>query len=124
MAIAYDGGLTCAMCATNLDRTIGWYRDVLGFALLYKVDDMAWCELSTSVAKVNIGFSEVQEVVKGGGAVPTWGVTDMVAAKAALEAKGVPIDGDIINYPGMVKLLTFYDPDGNALMFYQLDAAV
>jgi hypothetical protein len=28
-------------------------------------------------------------------------------------------DGDIFEVPDMVRLLTFYDPDGNALMFYQ-----
>jgi hypothetical protein len=51
--------------------------------------------------------------------VPTWGVTDIVASKAALAAHGVAFDGDIMEIAGMVKLLTFFDPDGNALMLYQ-----
>ena len=29
------------------------------------------------------------------------------------------MDGDIRDIPGMVRLLTFYDPDDNALMLYQ-----
>jgi catechol 2,3-dioxygenase-like lactoylglutathione lyase family enzyme len=118
-AMGYDGGLTLAMRTTSLDRAIGWYRDVLGFTLLYRVDQIAWCELQSPVARVNVGFSEVEAVAPGGGAVPTWGVEDIAAAKAALEGHGVTFDGDIVEYPGMVKLLTFYDPDGNALMLYQ-----
>jgi predicted enzyme related to lactoylglutathione lyase len=84
---------------------------------------MAWCELSTAVAKVNVGFSESESVGADGGAIPTWGVTDIVAAKAAIDAQGVRTDGDIQHIPGMVKLLTFYDPDGNAMMLYEVDGA-
>jgi predicted enzyme related to lactoylglutathione lyase len=46
-------------------------------------------------------------------------VVDIDEAKAALDAAGVRQDGEIQEIPGLVRLLTFYDPDGNALMFYQ-----
>lgn len=118
-AIDYDGGLTCALSATDLGRSIDWYNSVLGFTLLYRLEDMAWCEMSTSVGRVNVGISQVETVPQGGGAVLTWGVKDIVAAKAAIEAQGVRTDGDINHIPDMVKLLTFYDPDDNALMFYE-----
>ena len=36
-----------------------------------------------------------------------------------LDAAGVRQDGPVQEIPGMVRLLTFYDPDGNALMFAQ-----
>lgn len=118
-AIDYDGGLTCSIRVTSLDRAIPWYRDVLGMTLLYRIDDIAWCELSTGVARVNVGLGEAEQVPQGGGATPTFGVTDIEAAKAALDAAGVRQDGPIQTIPGMVRLLTFFDPDGNALMFYQ-----
>ncbi len=119
MAIDYDGGLTCSMGVTDLDRSIAWYQDVLGFTLLYRVDDIAWCELSTGVQRVNVGLGQREAAGGGGGATLTFGVTDIEAGKAALDAAGVRQDGPIRDIPNMVRLLTFYDPDDNALMFYQ-----
>ena len=120
MAITYDGGLTCAFGVSDLDRSIAWYRDVLGFTLLYRSEDIGWCELSTAVQKVNVGLSERREAGGAGGATLTFGVTDLEAAKAALDERGVRQDGDIMEIPGLVRLLTFFDPDDNALMFYQI----
>jgi catechol 2,3-dioxygenase-like lactoylglutathione lyase family enzyme len=120
MAIDYDGGLTCSMGVAELDRSIAWYKDVLGMTLLYRVDEIAWCELSSPVAKVNVGLG-VREGQPGGagGSTLTFGVTDIEAAKAELDRHNVRQDGPIRDIPGMVRLLTFYDPDDNALMFYQ-----
>jgi predicted enzyme related to lactoylglutathione lyase len=119
MTIDYDGGLTCALHVTEIDRSISWYADVLGFNLLYKLDQAAWCELATGVERVRVGLGENMEGSGRGGATLTFGVRDIEAAKAAIVAKGVRLDGEIIDVPGMVRLLTFYDPDDNALMFYQ-----
>ncbi len=121
MAIAYDGGLTCSLGVTDLDRSTAWYSEVLGFTLLYRVDEIAWAELSTGVERVNLGLGQVETVPQGGGAAPTFGVTDIEAAKAALDAADVRQDGPIRDIPGMVRLLTFFDPDGNTLMFYEVD---
>lgn len=118
-AIPYDGGLACALSVTDLDVSLAWYRDVLGMELLYRRDDIAWCEFATSVARVTVGLSQTGSAGGSGGATLTFGVTDIDAAKAALDAAGVRQDGAIDEVPDMVRLLTFYDPDGNALMFYQ-----
>lgn len=118
-AIGYDGGLACAISVTDLDASSIWYRDMLGFTLLYRIDDIVWAEFETPVARVTVGLSEVETVPQGGGATLTFGVVDIEAAKAALDAAGVRQDGGIQTVPDMVRLLTFYDPDGNALMFYQ-----
>ena len=120
MGIGYDGGLTCSMGVADLDRGIAWYRDVLGFTLLYRVDEIAWCELSTGVERVNVGLGVREEGAGGpGGSTLTFGVADIEAAKAELDRHNVRQDGPIRDIPGMVRLLTFYDPDDNALMFYQ-----
>ena len=87
--------------------------------MLYRADEIGWCELSTHMAGVNVGLSENREVAQGGGATNVWWVTDIEAAKARLDAHGVRLNGDIQTIPDLVKLLTFYDPDGNAMMLSQ-----
>lgn len=119
MGIGYDGGLTCSIGVADLDRGIAWYRDVLGFELLYRLEEIAWCELSTAVERVNIGLGQREDAGGSGGATLTFGVADIEAAKAELDRHGVRQDGPIRDIPDMVRLLTFYDPDDNALMFYQ-----
>ncbi len=119
MGIGYDGGLTCSMGVTDIDRSIAWYRDVLGFSLLYRLEEIAWCELSTAVARVNVGLGQREDAGGPGGATLTFGVADIEAAKAELDRHGVRQDGPIRDIPDMVRLLTFFDPDDNALMFYQ-----
>lgn len=116
--IDYDGGLTLSLPVSDLDKSIDWYQDTLGFNLLYRMDEMGWCEMSTGVARVNVGLS-VTEERNPGGATPTFGVKDIETARVALENKNVKLDGDIMTIPDMVRLQTFYDPDGNSLMFYQ-----
>ena len=117
--IEYADGLTLSMPVSDLDRAIDWYQMVLGFELQYRLDDIGWCEMVSPVASVNVGLSVV-ETPNPGGATPTFGVKDIAAAKLALEAKDVRIDGDVISIENMVSLLTFYDADDNALMFFQL----
>ena len=117
--IDYVPGLTLSLSVADLDRGIEWYERVLGFKLEYRMDHIGWCELNSSVPGVNVGLSVVEQPSPGG-ATPTFGVQDIDAAKASLEAHGVRIDGDIMQIEEMVKLLTFYDPDDNSLMFYQM----
>lgn len=116
----YDGGLTISTPVSDLGRSIEWYTGVLGFQLLYRVDEIGWCELATEVegGKVGLGLSQV-ESVRTGGATPTFSVKDLDQARAYLESKRVRFDGPTVEYPGMVKLATFFDPDGNALMLSQ-----
>lgn len=117
--IGFDGGLTCAMQCSDLGTAIAWYEEILGFALLYRMDDMGWCELKSPVEKVNVGLSEVEKPEVKGGATLTFGVTDIDAARVLFESRGVAFDGETMTIPDMVKLATFYDPDGNKLMLYQ-----
>jgi len=45
-------------------------------------------------------------------------VPDVAAARAALEAKGVDFDGEIVD-SGVCHFAFFRDPDGNALMLHR-----
>lgn len=116
--IQYNGGLTISIPVSNLEAAIDWYQKNLGFSLLYKVDEIGWCEMSSPVQRVNVGLGAVEKPVPGG-PTPTFGVENIEDAKANLESKGIRLDGDIVTYEGMVRLLTFYDLDENSLMFYE-----
>lgn len=116
---SYDGALTCAISVKDLDKSIDWYNKVLGFETLYVLEDQGWAELSTSVNKVNIGLSVKDKIEVGGGAILTWGVLDIESFYKHLREYQVKFDGEVITIPEMVKILTFYDLDGNALMVAQ-----
>lgn len=119
MALNYLPEVTASMGVTDLNRSIAWYSEVLGCELLYRADEIGWCEMKTHMAGVNVGLSQNQAVPQGGNATNVWSVTDIDAAKAHLDAHGVKQDGEIQHIPDLVKLLTFYDPDGNAMMLAQ-----
>ncbi|OAI42642.1 hypothetical protein AYO38_11305, partial [bacterium SCGC AG-212-C10] len=90
------------------------------FEVNYRVDEMGWAELATNVPGLTIGVSKVEEGAGGpGGGTLTLEVKDIAAARAHAEALGVRFDGETMEIPGMVKLATFFDPDGNSFMFSQ-----
>ena len=95
-----------------------WYAEMLGFAPLYHADEAGWSELATLTEGVTLGLGEQAEPSPGN-TVPVFGVADIAAARAGLEAAGVRFDGETEVIEGMVATATFYDPDGNALMVAQ-----
>ncbi|MFK7958261.1 MAG: VOC family protein [Lysobacterales bacterium] len=117
-SLDFDGGLTLSVPVSDLAASVAWYQRVLGMELLYQIDELGWCELRSPVANVNLGLSQVEQV-NVGETTPTWGVADINQAKATLQSHNVSLDGDIQVVDGMVKLLTFYDPDGNPVMLFE-----
>lgn len=117
--MGFDQGMTLSFQVRDRKKTAQWYTDLLGLKLLYDAAEIGWCELATETAGVNIGLSEVESPKTAGGCVPVLGVTDIDAARKRLESRDVRFDGPTRDIPGLVRLATFYDPDGNALMLYQ-----
>jgi catechol 2,3-dioxygenase-like lactoylglutathione lyase family enzyme len=111
----YDRHLVISVAVSDFDAAMAWYANVLGFEEEYRLDDYGWGELRTPYPGVYVGLGQSEEV-KHGGPTPTFGVKDIAAARAHLEAHDVRFDGDTYDVGGMVKLATFYDPDGNAWM--------
>ena len=114
----YNQNMVISIGVSDLDRAIEWYKDALGLELVYKLDQYGWCEMSTATKHVTIGLGQ-NEDLKTGGATPTFGVQDIDAARKHLESKDVRFDGETYEIEGMVKLATFYDPDGNSFMLAQ-----
>ena len=119
---AFKPELTLAITVSDFKRSAGWYTNVLGFQPVYAVEDMGWGEFSTPLAGANVGLSQSMDgepVSQSGGATITLGVLDIAAARSELESKGVAFDGPTQDLPGLVRLATFRDPHGNALMLAQ-----
>ena len=111
--LGYNGALTCAVQVSDIEKSIAWYQDVLGFKLLYHVKEMGWGEMASPVSKVLIGLSQVEDP-KVKGVTLTWGVCDIEATRKKLESNAVRFDGPTQEIPNMVKLATFYDPGSDA----------
>jgi CreA protein len=107
--------ITIALSVKDRHASAAWYGDMLGFEILYHADDAGWSELKTNTEGVTLGLGEHTEPVPGN-CVPVFGIEDLDAARPLLEAANVKFDGDTETIEGMVKIATFYDPDGNALM--------
>ena len=111
--------LTCSISVSDYVAAMKWYREKLGFKFLYETPEIGWCELETIIPGVNIGLSQVEAVTPPGSVVLTFGVEDLQHARNQLETQGVRFDGETQVIPGLVKLATFFDPDGNPLMLAQ-----
>ncbi|MEX0337876.1 MAG: VOC family protein [Arenibacterium sp.] len=113
-----NGTLTLAMSVANRRASADWYARMLGFELLFHADDAGWSEMSVGIDGVTLGLGEQNKPVPGN-CVPVFGVSDIDAERKAMEAEDVEFDGDTLTIEGMVRLATFYDGDGNALMLAQ-----
>ena len=101
---------------SDYDRSLAWYRDILGFQVDYELADYGWCELRTPFG-FTIGLGQSEEVTPGN-VVPTFGVHDIGAAIAHLREHDVKVE-DWHEIPDMVRLSTFFDPDGTPWMLAQ-----
>ncbi|MEO0883866.1 MAG: VOC family protein [Pseudomonadota bacterium] len=113
--ITTNGEITIALNVKDRAASAAWFKTHFGFEKVFSMDDQGWTEISTDTPGVTLGLGEGMEV-QTGNCVPVFGVTDIAAARASLEAAKTKFDGDTIHIDGMVKLATFYDPDGNAFM--------
>lgn len=116
--VTLNNTITIALSVRDRHISAQWYIDMLGFTLIYHIDEAGWSELQTKTEGVTLGLGEHVEPVPGN-SVPVFGVDDIDTARQNLEAVGVKFDGATDVVEGMVSTATFYDPDGNALMLAQ-----
>lgn len=117
-ALGFKPLVVCSVSVSDLHKSIAWYQEKLGFAHIYTIEEIAWSELQTPIAGLTIGLSQVENpAVKG--AVMTWEVENLEHARGLLEQAGVVFAGESQVIPNMVKLASFYDPDGNTYMLSQ-----
>ena len=60
MAIEYNPeNCVISVGVSDYDRSLAWYRDVLGFELVYELKEYGWCELKTPFG-FNIGLGQTE----------------------------------------------------------------
>jgi len=117
MTIQYDNeNCVISVGVSDYDRSLAWYRDVLGFPVVYELKEYGWGELKTPFG-FNIGIGQT-ETVTPGNVTPTFGVRDIDDSIAYLREHGVTVE-DWHEISGMVRLSTFYDLDGTSWMLAQ-----
>ena len=99
----YSGDITLSSSVTDLDASITWFKEMLGFEVVFSVDEVGWAELSSPAAGVTIGLGQNESIDGKGGTTPVLGVVDIDAARGELEGKGVEFDGETVEIPEMVK---------------------
>ncbi len=105
---------------SDWDRAKTFYGETLAMKQVYCSDEGGWAEYSTN-SDVNLAIHRTrqgQEVTKGGGTA-IFDVANAEEAKAQLEERGVTFAGDLRDIPGITRLGTFHDPDGNSLQIVQ-----
>jgi len=115
----YTQNCVVSVNVSDLSRSLEWYREALGFTEIYRMEEYGWAEVATAIDGLSIGLGQTEEQ-KVGGTVPTFGVKDIVAAKAHIESKGGRFEGEPYDIAEEVRLVTFYDPDGNPFMLAQV----
>jgi catechol 2,3-dioxygenase-like lactoylglutathione lyase family enzyme len=113
-AVRYRPSLLVQLQVKDLERSIRFYRDTLGFEVTERRDDLQFVHVSCGLQGLQLGLSA------GGTAPPQPGTVtlnfgvqgDIEEARRALEARGVTFLGPTVVIPGKVTLAEFRDPDG------------
>ena len=128
MALALDGRLTAFLYTSDIDRCLGWYREVLGLEALGR--DVYGAFLTSGSALIRV--TAMPDRAASAHPVLGWDVPDIHAAAQDLRDRGVSFTiyegmgqdelGIWSSPDGATHLGWFADPDGNVLSLSQTEA--
>lgn len=106
---------------TDLDRSVPYYRDVLGIPLLFRVPHQPMAFFASGDVRLYLGVPEAAEFASR--CTLYFRVEDIDAEQARLGAAGVTFDGGprVVHRDGGSELwmASFRDPDGHHLVLMQ-----
>ena len=102
---------------SDLERSIVFYRDLLGLKLLLNND--AWAEFNIDGQRLAIHEEKINSDVNNQpGATVYFEAIPIENMVKALQSKGIIFNGKVEVYP-YGKLILFSDPDNNSLGLYE-----
>ena len=112
-----------SVAVTDINRSIAFYRDVLGFELKVQADGadaiLGPAQIRLEKERPVAGDAASQSSRRSGSAVLFLQTNDVVATKSAMRARGgSPSDIERVNWIKM-QMFEIRDPDGNVLWFGQ-----
>jgi CreA protein len=112
--VRYRPSLLVQLQVQDLDRSIRFYTETLGFELSERRDDLQFAHIDLGLRGLQLGLAAGGPRPPDGGTVAlNLGVQgDVEVARRALESRGVRFDGPTVVIPGKVRLAAFKDPDG------------
>ncbi len=106
-------GFVVKVDVTDIDRSLKWYRDKLGFQLDEQHSAGPWRQLTIpELPNTALGLYLNPDGAGLGGKKATFVVTDIELARDRLVRAGVEVD-EIVELDEWVKLAFLRDPDGN-----------
>ncbi|HSF23365.1 MAG TPA: VOC family protein [Blastocatellia bacterium] len=102
----------------DLERAKKFYGESLG--LKKTIEISGWVEFSHAEGAASIGLNQMRENDNERGATVVLRVEDLARAQEDLMKKDVKFEGSVEEIPGVVRIATFRDPDGNRLQLVQV----
>jgi predicted enzyme related to lactoylglutathione lyase len=115
--LTWEPSLLIQLQVTDLERSIRFYEQTLGFKVTERRDDLQFAHVDCGLSGLQLGLSAGgKNPPAPGSIVLNFGITgDIEAARKLLEEKGVVFSGPTVVIPGKVRLAEFTDPDGYRL---------
>ena len=113
---------TVAVPTVDQDRSLAFYTGVLGFEVTRDVpfgDGQRWIEVAPPAAGTTIALAPQGSSPVGVDTGIRLTTDDAEGDHAALVARAVDVDEEILRYPGVPPMFTLRDPDGNTLYIVQ-----
>jgi len=110
-------GLHTLLCeVSDMDRSIAFYRDILGLTVTYQSSHWSSIQLGTTRLGLHPAFERTSEI-RGGGWICGLETDDILSLRQALIEAQVSV-GDFHDTPAGA-IMDFHDPDGNRLQAIQ-----
>jgi predicted enzyme related to lactoylglutathione lyase len=112
-SVGWQDELLIQVSVHDVDSSIEWYTEVLGWELEERWDDGTWARIIMPDSTI-LGLGQAPEGAPTGSGSMSLNVTvaDIDHARKMLEARGATFDGPTLTIPDVVRLATITDENG------------